>query len=150
MTDRIEQDILIQASPARVFDLVSVPGWFIGEGDRSVQTRSRERDLDVLEDPRYGRFTFRTKANESRRHLAIRCGYAKPGEPLKDPNDEPTTLVEFEVAERESGTLLRVIESGIEAYMPDEQERARFIEGNIAAWKRQLEYARGLAEQPTT
>ncbi|HEY9724529.1 MAG TPA: hypothetical protein V6D47_21185 [Oscillatoriaceae cyanobacterium] len=149
MSDRIELETVVRARPEHVFEVVAEPGWFIGGGDRTGQKHSREGELEVLDDPRYGRFAFRFEQHEAPRRLAFRCGFAPLGEPVPDPRNATTTLITFEVAAHADGALLRVIESGIEAYMPDESERARFVEGNTAAWTKQLAIAKAIAENPS-
>lgn len=143
---RIEREITIQAPLARVWALVNEPGWFIGDGDRSGQTVSREGDLDVLDDPRYGRFTFRVAAHEPMRHVAFRVGFAAPGEPLQDPLPGVASLVAFFLTEEAGGTRLRVVESGFEAFMAEGDDRAAFVDGNAKGWETQLGLAKAQLE----
>jgi hypothetical protein len=52
-------------------------------------------------------------------------------------------LVEFFLAERPGGTLLRVVESGFEVLYPSAERRAAAFEDNVEGWRMQL----GLAKQ---
>lgn len=145
--DRIERETTIHAPLARVWALVSEPGWFIGDGDRTGQTLTREGDLDVLDDPRYGRFTFRTVAHEPMGRLAVRVGFAPPGAPLQDPVPGFASLVEFELTEAGDGVRLRVVESGFDAFVAAGEDRARFVDGNGKGWETQLGLAKAAAER---
>jgi hypothetical protein len=41
IVDRIEREIVIDATVARVWQLVSEPGWWIGDGDRTDHVLTR-------------------------------------------------------------------------------------------------------------
>ena len=93
--DDIEREIVIDAPVATVWGLVSEAGWWIGDGDRSRQTRSREADdVDVVTDPRYGSFRIRTEKSDPPRYVAYRW--------LDDGDERATTLVEFWLSEAET------------------------------------------------
>lgn len=143
----IARETWIAAPLQRVWDFVVVPGWYIGGDDKSGQTLSREDDLDVLDDPRYGRFTLRVETLEPLRHIAFRCGFAPPGEPLQDPNAEVASLVQFHLSERDGGTLVQVSESGFEPFIPKDQTRDQYVDGNNQAWELQLGIAKAQLEQ---
>jgi uncharacterized protein YndB with AHSA1/START domain len=140
--DKIEREIVINAPLERVWGLVSEPGWWIGDGDRSGQRRWKEGDLDVIEDPRYGRFPLRTVAIEPTRYISFRwiMDPANEGEP-----EQPTTLVEFWVNERDGGTVVRIVESGF-AKLPNAEEA---IKGNTEGWKFQMDVLKANAERVT-
>jgi uncharacterized protein YndB with AHSA1/START domain len=141
--DRIEREIMINASIERVWGLVSEPGWWIGDGDRSAQTVSREGDLVVVDDPRYGRYLIQPVSADPPHHVAYR-GSPVEGQP---PAEGSATLVEFVLAERDGGTLLRVVESGFASLaMPAERRREQF-EGNVKGWEMQLGVAKGVTER---
>ena len=143
--DKIEREITIDAPVERVWALVAEPGWWIGDGDRSGQTRTREGDLEIVEDPRYGRFPIRVETVEEPRYVSYRCAF--PGEfPGEAPREGNSTLVEFWLAERDGGTVLRVVETGFASLPVSEEARIRHVEGNIEGWTMQLDIARKHAE----
>jgi uncharacterized protein YndB with AHSA1/START domain len=143
IADRIEREILIDAPIERVWRLVSEPGWWIGDGDRSDQVVTREgEDLVVVDDPRHGRYPVLSVSTDAPRHAAFRSS-ANPGQV---PGEGTSTLVEFFLTERDGGTLLRVVESGFGA-LADGREAA--VEGNIRGWELQLGFAKRDAERIT-
>ncbi|MFC0548555.1 SRPBCC domain-containing protein [Kutzneria chonburiensis] len=130
--DDIEREIAINAPVERVWELVSQGGWWIGDGDRGAQTRSREGDdVDVVVDPRYGTFRIRTEKAEPHSYLSYRW--------LDDGNERATTLVEFWLSETDGVTTLRVVESGFVS--------AEHREGNIKGWGMQLAVAKAECER---
>ena len=130
--DDIEREIAINAPVERVWELVSQGGWWIGDGDRGAQARSREGDdIDVVEDPRYGTFRIRTEKAEPHSYLSYRW--------LDDGNERATTLVEFWLSEADGVTTLRVVESGFSS--------AEHREGNIKGWGMQLAVAKAECER---
>lgn len=135
LTDRIEREIMIQAPLARVWALVSEPGWWVGDGDRSGQMRHRAGGLQMIEDPRYGRFPVRTEAVEPHRYVAFRRASTFPGQDLRPGN---STLVEFWLSERGEGSLVRVVESGFAALAAPDAVRRRSAENNEQGWRQQL------------
>jgi uncharacterized protein YndB with AHSA1/START domain len=141
--DRIEREILIDAPIERVWRLVSEPGWWIGDGDRSAQVITREGDLVVVDDPRYGRWSVLPVSSEAPRHVSYRGG-SLPGQA---PAEGASTLVEFFLTEQGGGTLLRVVESGFASLDAPAERRAAAIEGNIEGWRLQLGFAKREAER---
>jgi uncharacterized protein YndB with AHSA1/START domain len=80
-------------------------------------------------------------AVEPRRRLAYRW-HPCPGEP--DIEQEPTTLVEFTLAEHPDGVLLTITESGFEAI--PEARRGRAFEANTEGWAIQTDMVRRYIE----
>ncbi|AYY13906.1 serine/threonine-protein kinase BRI1-like 1 [Actinobacteria bacterium YIM 96077] len=143
--DRIEQQVVIDAPVARVWKLVTEPGWWIGDGnDRTGQRRYRDGDLDVVEDPRFGRFPVRTETTEPQHYVSYRWASTFPGEDLRPDN---STLVEFWLSEHDGGTLLRVVESGFASLAVPDEARERSVNGNIEGWVEQLTAIQKRAEQ---
>lgn len=62
-----------------------------------------------------------------------------------NPEDEPTTLVEFELAEAPEGTLLTIVESGFEKV--PEQRKLRAFRMNEGGWSVQLENMKKYVEK---
>ncbi len=106
--DRIEREILIDAPIELVWRLVSEPGWWIGDGDRSHQIVTHVGDLVVVDDPRYGRWSVLPVSSQAPHHVSYRWPVVA-GQPLEPAT---STLVEFFLSEHGDGTRLRVVESG--------------------------------------
>ena len=138
VADRVEREIMINAPIERVWRLVSEPGWWIGDGDRSDQVIGREGDLVIVHDPRYGRWSVLPVSSEAPHHVSYR-GSALPGEA---PGEGTSTLVEFFLTELGGGTLLRVVESGFASLAVSAEQRAAAVEGNIGGWEQQLGFAK--------
>jgi len=141
--DRIEREILIDAPIERVWSLVSEPGWWIGDGDRSGQVVTREGDLIVVDDPRYGRYPVLPVSNDAPRYASYRGG----DDPSQTPAEGTSTLVEFFLTEQGDATLLRVVESGFASLYPSAERRAAAVEDNIEGWEMQLGFAKRDAER---
>jgi len=144
--DRIEREIMIDAPIERVWRLVSEPGWWIGDGDRSAQQISRDGHLVIVDDPRYGRYQVLPVSSDAPHHASYRSSLF-PGPP---PGEGTSTLVEFVLAEQGGGTLLRVIESGFASLAVPAERRAAMVEGNIEGWEQQLGVAKRDAERVRT
>lgn len=145
VTDRIEQEVTIDAPLERVWDLVAEPGWWVGDGDRSAQSRWQDGGLAVIDDPKYGRFSVRVETVHPREYVAYRWASGFPGQAPADGN---STLVEFWLTERVDGIGLRTSESGFSALAVSEPEQAAAVEGNTGGWRQQLDVVKRLAESP--
>ena len=147
-TDRIEREIVIAAPLQRVWDLVTEPGWWVGDGtdNHTVQRGERDGDLDVIEHPKYGSFPIHTVALEPPHHASFRWAFAYVGE---RPDDENSSLVEFWLSEREDGILVRVVESGFDALRTAATKRDQTIdqEANVEGWRVQLAALKATAER---
>jgi len=142
-TDRIERDIVIDAPIDRVWRLVSEPGWWIGDGDRSGHTVTRDGQLVVVDDPRYGRWPVLPVSADAPHYVSYRGG----SEPDQTPGEGTSTLVEFFLTEHGGGTLLRVVESGYASLQVPPDSRTAAIEENNEGWKIQLGFAKRDAER---
>jgi uncharacterized protein YndB with AHSA1/START domain len=120
--------------------LVSEPGWWIGDGDRSAQRRWKEGDIDVIDDPKYGRFPLQTVASEPPSYVAFR--WVADGSGDHGPSGS-STLVEFRVRERDGNTVVQVIESGF-ASLPNPEDA---IKDNTQGWIFQLDVLKSSAER---
>jgi uncharacterized protein YndB with AHSA1/START domain len=117
-TDRIERKILLQAPRARVWAALSN----VEEFGRWFRVRLSGRKFVAGEKysgkvtyPGYEHVTFEItiERSEPERLLSWRWHPAAI-DPAKDYSSEPTTLVEFVLKDTEGGTLLSVVESGID------------------------------------
>jgi len=142
-SDRIEREIAIDAPVSRVWSLVNDPGWWVGDGDRSHQLRRQERDLEIVDDPRYGQFPIKVESVEPQRYVSYRWASGFPGQ---DPVEGNSTLVEFWLSDQDGRTLLRVVESGFASLAISPDEQADALNGNIKGWAQQLEIAQRWAE----
>lgn len=144
VADRIEREVVINAPLERVWEFVKVPGWWVGEGyDVNGSTRRREGDIDVLEDPRYGRFPITTVALDGPRYAAFRW---RPDASPETPTARTSTLVEFRLTEADGGTRVQVAESGFGALPMTEDALRRQYEDNVEGWSIELDYLRRQAE----
>lgn len=136
MTDRVEREIEISATPERVWELVARPGWFINDGELRDHEVRAEGDVNVVVDPVHGEFRLRTESLDPPRYAAFRwLG-----------QDEASTLVEFTISPRADGVLLRVVESGFDTLPGDDTGRRRRLKENHQGWVQELEVARTVCE----
>ncbi|GIJ49028.1 toxin [Virgisporangium aliadipatigenens] len=133
--DRIEREILIEAPIARVWTLVTRPGWWIGDGDPSVHTFTEKDGHVVVHDPKYGDFPIHPAGSDEPRYVAYRSPWAGA-----------STLVEFFLSESGAGTLLRVVESGFDSLELSDTERGEAVDGNTKGWEAQMAHAKRLTE----
>ncbi|MFB9307915.1 uncharacterized protein YndB with AHSA1/START domain [Agromyces hippuratus] len=143
--DRIEQQIDIDASAERVWELVSTAGWWIND-DRIVEHRIEEQGSRVVvHDEKHGAFTLAVESLDAPRYAAFRWFNATPAAAEPDPERDPlvSTLVEFWIEERtDGGVVLRVAESGFEGLDRSAEERRRMFDGNTEGWAIELGFAR--------
>ena len=95
MQDRIEQEIVINAPLDRVWDLVSVPGWWVPTAAETEPDRAPGH-VTVRESERWGRFPVEVVEMRPPRYAAFRWASQAPGADLAPGH---TTLVEFFVAD---------------------------------------------------
>lgn len=145
--NKIEREVDIAAPVERVWQLVTEPGWWIGDGERSGQSRHREGDLEIVEDPKYGRFPVRVESIQPKRYVSYRWAAGSPGQAPADGN---STLVEFWLTEHGDGTLLRVAESGFDSLAVSAEEREQAYNGNVKGWIEQLDIVKADAETART
>ena len=65
--DRIEREILIDAPVERVWQLVSEPGWWIGDGDPARRTVEHDGDVVIVDFPPYGRVPVLLESRDAQR-----------------------------------------------------------------------------------
>lgn len=144
--DRIEREIDIAAPAARVWGLISEPGWYINDGAIAVSRVQGGGDrgddaLNTVHDSVHGSFTFRTVMLDEPRYAAFRWLAD-----FEDP-DGPSTLVEFWIEETGANSvLLRVAESGFASLPGDAAERRKRYDGNAEGWTFELDLAKKLLE----
>ena len=139
--DRVEREILIEASPEVVWGVITEPEqisrWFSdaaevegragADGTLTWRPGGRGRDkesdlvvpIQVVEAEPFRRFSFRWNHPEG-----------------AEPDECNSALVEFILTEEPDGTRLRVRESGIDAVTHDEEGRTRYREDHEQGWDR--------------
>jgi uncharacterized protein YndB with AHSA1/START domain len=143
--DRIEQQIDIDATAQRVWELVSTPGWWINDGE-VIEHRLENREARVVvHDPVHGEFVLQVEALEPPRYAAYRWFSGRPAMAHADPalDAQSSTLVEFWIEEHEAGGVtLRVAESGFEGLDRTTEERRKMFDDNTEGWTIELAAAR--------
>jgi uncharacterized protein YndB with AHSA1/START domain len=152
--DRIEKEVVLRAPLARVWQAISnadefgqwfgvrFDGPFVeGAAVTGVITPTTvDEDVARAQEPHAGQSdTWQIVAIEPQRRLAFRW-HPYPVEPGADESQEPTTLVEFTLAETDDGVLLRIVESGFDKIPAD--RRVAAFEGNSEGWAAQTELVR--------
>lgn len=138
MPDRISREVVVDASPDRVWAIVTDPRhvarWFSDEAEIDLRPGGAmlltwhgqgtyQGRVDVVDPPR--RFAFRWLRRED-----------------NDPDGGTSTLVEF-ILEREGpGTRLCVIESGFRGLAWAEEDKDRYAGENADGWVHELNQLR--------
>jgi len=130
-SDQIERKLYCAPRWIACGGLSAMPRSSVG-GSGSASTGSSSRDVgdrrDHSDDSRRGRRADAGTARGEVGHVADRRGRAAAAagipvapvrvEPGTDYSQEPTTLVEFTLAETNGGVLLRIVESGFDKIPP--------------------------------
>jgi uncharacterized protein YndB with AHSA1/START domain len=148
--DRIEKKIVLKATRERVWQAISnskefgtwfgaeLDGPFVAGKETAGRIAPTQVDPEVarMQEP-YAGVAWRVQVEriEPMRLFSFRW---HPGavEPGYDYSREPTTLVTFELADAEGGTLLTITETGFEQLPLARREDART--GNAEGWTHQL------------
>lgn len=138
--DRIEREVLIEASQDRVWELVTVPGWWVasepsGTAVAGETTRARN--------DHHGEFPVRVETVTPQTYVSYRWASAFGGEELADDN---TTLVEFTLTPEGSGVRLKVVESGFASLKGGEDTRVRAHKDNTGGWQEMFDVFKKRAE----
>jgi uncharacterized protein YndB with AHSA1/START domain len=138
-TDRIQKQIVLRATPARVWRALSnvheFGTWFGVElhddfaPGATVHGKKVYQGKDIT-------FTFHIERMESERSMSFRW-HPYSVDPSIDYSREPTTLVEFTLAPSAGGTLLTVTESGFDQIPL--ARRAKAFEMNNHGWGVQMQ-----------
>ncbi|HYO54712.1 SRPBCC family protein [Archangium sp.] len=149
VTDRIEKKITLRAPVSRVWRAVSdarefgawfgvkFDGPFVAGARMTGRITPTQADPEVakLQEPHAGKaFDFTVDRMEPERLFSFRW-HPFAVEPGVDYSKEPATLVVFELAEVEGGTLLTITESGFDR-IPLER-RAKAFAANEGGWEHQ-------------
>lgn len=156
--DTIERSIDIDASAERVWQLISVPGWFINDGTIIEHEIRHEDGYVVVIDPVHGEFPLHTVKLDPPRYAAFRWFNIEHADgPITGAADisgedagAATTLVEFWITEREGGVTLRVLESGFASLSIDAEKRRLAVDNNTEGWEIELAAAKSYLGQTAT
>ncbi|MFL9906642.1 SRPBCC family protein [Paraburkholderia sp. RL17-337-BIB-A] len=139
-TDRIEKEILLKAPRSRVWralsDAEEFGTWFCVDfrGKQFVAGQSIRGNITY---PGYEHLVMEAQVErvEPEHHLSFRWHPAAVDVSV-DYSSEPTTLVVFELTEVDSGTLLKVVESGFDQIPAARRDEA--FRMNSGGWEEQL------------
>jgi uncharacterized protein YndB with AHSA1/START domain len=140
-TDRIERNVLLKASRARVWRALSDAGefgsWF-GVDFKGKSFVAGKQIHGKVTYPGYEHLTMELMIESvvPERLLSWRWHPAAI-EPKVDYSQEPTTLVVFELQEVDGGTMLTVVESGLDKIPL--ARRADVFRMNSSGWDQQME-----------
>jgi uncharacterized protein YndB with AHSA1/START domain len=146
VADRIEQEILIEAPPEVVWDLVTDPehvgAWF---GDAAEIDLREGGDASLTWDS-HGTFLARVEKVDPPRFFSFR--WARPAD--TPPAEGNSTLVEFSLRAEGSGTVLNVVESGFPTLAVSDEEKAKYAAENTEGWQVELGHLRDYAAKAGT
>lgn len=146
-TDRIEKRILLRAPRERVWRAVSdakeFGSWFgvafdgpFAEGTRvtgKITPTTVDAEVAKMQEPYTGKpYDWTVERIEPMRRIAFRW-HPYAVEEGVDYSKEPTTLIEFELADAPGGILLTITESGFDQ-IPLER-RAKAFQANERGWE---------------
>ena len=142
MDDRIEQQITINASLDRVWQLVSEPGWWVPSATVGPIDHTPGHQV-VRESAKWGRFPVEVVRVEPKTYAAFRWASQAPGAELGDRN---TTLVEFSVQPAGDAVTVTVTESGFTQLDVSEAVRDDAWKSNTDGWQQELAELKERAE----
>jgi uncharacterized protein YndB with AHSA1/START domain len=126
--ERIQREIVIEASPERVWAVLTEPEhvgtWFA----ESVAGDLQPGRASVLTWAEHGSFNVVVEASEPHRYFAYRWAARSPG---ADPVEGNSTLVEFHLVPEGNGTRLQVVESGFGSL---DEEQEEYVRDNTEGW----------------
>lgn len=144
MEDRIEQQVVINASLDRVWDLVTTPGWWVPSDIEQAADRTPGHQT-VRESEQWGRFPVEVVEIRPQSYAAFRWASLFPGADLAP---EKTTLVEFFVAPAADSVTVTVAESGFAAVDAPDDARQAGLHDNTGGWTMELTDLKKRAEEP--
>jgi uncharacterized protein YndB with AHSA1/START domain len=142
MEDQIEQEITINASLDRVWDLVTQPGWWVPSDNEQPVDRTPGSQT-IRESAKYGRFPVETVQLDPQSYAAFRWASEFPGQELAEGK---TTLIEFFLAPLAEAVKVTVRESGFAALEAPAEARQTAFEANTGGWRLELGELKSRAE----
>ena len=151
VSDTIERDIFIAAPPERVWELVSVPGWWINDGSLDLDSVERlADDRAVGHHPDAGDLLVERLQADAPRTATFR--WLVSGAEVRRPDAAADqflcTRVTFTLTPEPGGTRLAVTESGFATAAMEEKARRRAYADNCEGWQIELNAARAYLEAP--
>lgn len=149
VTDTIERSILIAAPVEKVWELVSIPGWWINDGTLDLGGIERPtEDIAVLRDADQGDFFVERFGAEPPRTASFRWLVSGAEGKRADAAEDQLlqTRVTFTLTAEDGGTRLSVTESGFATATMDDQARRRAYRWNSEGWEIELGAARAYVE----
>jgi uncharacterized protein YndB with AHSA1/START domain len=154
VNDTIERDVFIAAPVGKVWELVSVPGWWINDGTLDLDSVERVADdRAIVHHPDAGDFVVERLATDPPRTATFRwlVSGAEGRRPDAAEDQFLYTRVTFTLTPEPGGTRLAVEESGFATATMDENARRRAYADNSEGWEIELGAAKGyLAVSPGT
>lgn len=139
-TDRIEKHVLLKATQARVWraltDSAEFGSWFQAKFETPFQVGQRAVGQITHAGYEHLRIEILVERMDAQHLFSFRW-HPYAVDPAVDYSAEPTTLVEFKLAEAPGGTLLTVCESGFDRIPA--ARRAEAFRMNSQGWAAQLE-----------
>ena len=151
VSDTIEREIFIGASAEKVWELVSVPGWWINDGTLDLNSVERlADDRAVVHHADAGDLLVERLAAEAPRTVTFR--WLVSGAEVRRPDAAEDqflyTRVTFTLTPEPGGTRLAVRESGFATAAMEEKARRRAHADNSEGWEIELDAARAYLETP--
>jgi uncharacterized protein YndB with AHSA1/START domain len=134
MQDVIEQEISISASLERVWDLVSVPGWWVPT-EAPVPVDRTPGSTTVRVSEKYGTFPVQVVEMKPRTYVAFRWASQFPNTELEPGH---STLIEFFISEAADAVLVKVRESGFAHLDAPDEIRQAGVKANTEGWQHEL------------
>ncbi|MGW6442169.1 SRPBCC domain-containing protein [Lentzea sp. NPDC055074] len=126
--DRIERETLIEAPLARVWQLVTEPGFWVASQPSGTAV---EGETTLCRHEQYGEFPVRVETVTPQTYVSYRWASAFGGQDLTADN---TTLVEFTLTPEGAATRLKVVESGFSRLAGPEELREKALRDNTGGW----------------
>jgi uncharacterized protein YndB with AHSA1/START domain len=148
-SDSITRDIVINASPQTVYDVVSRPEhiveWFADEADFEPLPEARGVLIWRDKETNHATTVELTVVTAERPHL-FAFHWISPDRQRATPTATDAVLVEFRITAEPDGTRLVVSESGLDAVDWDDTTKAAYAADHTNGWETFLGRLRAYAE----
>jgi uncharacterized protein YndB with AHSA1/START domain len=134
VSDRIEREIVIDAPPEIVWDVLTQPdhikAWFADSVEIEVAPGGRGRFTWIQDTGPTNTVVVRVERADPPHYLSYRWNFPE-GE---EPHEGNAPLVEFSLTAEASGTRLRLVESGISGLERSEAEKSAYRDDHVRGW----------------